>query len=150
MIEEHDAFVNYCPPLGGEVPFRYCRIVNGDLPCRTIIACWEFRVETSKFLGEHYSMDQIQRALASPPRRGSIPFLRLSKKQRRLKKKESDRILISGRTLCRSSGPEGDREAFEERVIQENLLVVPGLIFAGSNGHAGTSLAASLETFTVI
>ena len=49
-IEEHDALIIYCPQLGGEIPFRYCRTVNEDLPCRKIIVCWEFRIEIGKFL----------------------------------------------------------------------------------------------------
>ena len=24
-IEEHDALIIYCPQLGGEIPFQYCR-----------------------------------------------------------------------------------------------------------------------------
>jgi len=32
MIEEYDALIIYCPQLGGEIPFRYCRTVNEDLP----------------------------------------------------------------------------------------------------------------------
>jgi hypothetical protein len=68
MIEEHDVLIIRCPSLGGEVPFRYCRTVNEDLPCRGIIVCWEFRMEVSKFLDEHYPADQIRRALAPPTR----------------------------------------------------------------------------------
>ena len=66
MIEEYDAFIIRCPQLGGEVPFQYCRTVNEDLPCRRMIVCWEFRIDISKFLNEHYSFDQIERALAPP------------------------------------------------------------------------------------
>jgi hypothetical protein len=66
MIEEYDALIIRCPQLGGEVPFKYCRTLNEDFPCRKIMVCWEFRIEISKFLGEHYSIDQIQCALAPP------------------------------------------------------------------------------------
>jgi hypothetical protein len=66
MIEEYDALIIRCLQLGGEVPFKYCRTMNEDLPCRRIIVCWEFRMEISKFLAEHYSIDQIQRALTPP------------------------------------------------------------------------------------
>ena len=66
MIEEHDELIIRCPLLGGEVPFRYCRTVNEELPCRKIIICWEFRIEIGNFLGENYSLDQIQCALAPP------------------------------------------------------------------------------------
>ena len=66
MIEEHDTLIIRCPQLGGEVPFRYCRTVNEDLPCTRIILCWKFRIEVAKFLSEHYSTDQLQRALSPP------------------------------------------------------------------------------------
>ncbi len=32
------------------------------------MACWEFKMEIGKFLSEHYSLGQIERALASPSR----------------------------------------------------------------------------------
>ena len=66
MIEEHDSLMIYCSQLGGEIPFRYCRKVTDGLPCRKIFVCWEFRMEISRFLGEHYSCDQIEQALAPP------------------------------------------------------------------------------------
>jgi hypothetical protein len=85
MIEEHDALMIRCPQLGGEVPFRYCRIVNEDLPCRRIIVCWEFKIEISKFLGDHYSMDQIQRVLAVPIKTRLDTILELIEKAKRVK-----------------------------------------------------------------
>ena len=66
MIEDQDTLIIRCPQLGGEIPFRYCRTVNEDLPCRRIIGCWEFRIEITQFLNQHYSLDQIQRALSPP------------------------------------------------------------------------------------
>ena len=87
MIEEHDALIIYCPQLGGEIPFRYCRMVNEDLPCRRIMVCWEFRIEISRFLGEHYSVDQIQRALAPPTKTRLDTILELIEKAQREKEK---------------------------------------------------------------
>jgi hypothetical protein len=87
-IEEHDALIIYCPQLGGEIPFRYCRMVNEDLPCRRIIVCWEFRIEISKFLGEHYSMDQIQRALAPPSKTRMDTLIELIEKAKKIKEQE--------------------------------------------------------------
>jgi hypothetical protein len=84
-IEEHDALIIYCPQLGGEIPFRYCRMGNEDLPCRRIIVCWEFRIEISKFLGEHYSMDQIQRALAPSTKTRLDTILELIEKAKKVK-----------------------------------------------------------------
>jgi hypothetical protein len=85
VIEEHDSLIIRCSQLGGEVPFRYCRIVNEDLPCRRIMVCWEFRIEISKFLGEHYSIDQIQRALAPPTKTRVETILELAEKAKKIK-----------------------------------------------------------------
>jgi hypothetical protein len=85
MIEEHDTLIIRCSQLGGEVPFRYCRTVNEDLPCRRIILCWEFRIEVAKFLNEHYSIDQIQRALAPPTKTRLETILELIEKAKKIK-----------------------------------------------------------------
>jgi hypothetical protein len=86
MVEEHDDLIIRCPQLGGEVPFHYCRTVNEDLPCRRIIICWEFRVEISKFLSNHYSLDQIQHALAPPTKTRVETILDLIEKAKNIKK----------------------------------------------------------------
>lgn len=83
MIEEYDALIIRCLQLGGEIPFRYCRTVNDDLPCRRIMVCWEFRMEISDFLGEHYSIDQIQRALAPPTKTRLDTILELIEKAKK-------------------------------------------------------------------
>ena len=85
MIEEYDTLATYCPQLGGEVPFKYCRTVNEDLPCRRVVVCWEFRMEISKFLGQHYSIDQIQRALAPPNKTRIDTILELVENAKKLK-----------------------------------------------------------------
>ncbi len=85
MIEEHDILFIYCPQLGGEIPFRYCRTVNEDLPCRRIIVCWELRIAISQFLGDHYSIDQIQCALAPPTKTRLDTILELIEKAKRVK-----------------------------------------------------------------
>ncbi len=84
-IEEHDALIIRCPQLGGEVPFKYCRTVNEDLPCRKVVVCWEFRIEISKFLSEHYSFDQIEQALAPPAKTRLDTILELIEKAKRVK-----------------------------------------------------------------
>jgi len=85
MIEEHDTLIIRCPQLGGEVPFRYCRAVSEDLPCRKIIICWEFRIEIGKFLGENYSIEQIHCALAPPTKTRLETILDLIEKAKKLK-----------------------------------------------------------------
>ena len=71
MIEAHDTLIIHCPQLGGEVPFRYCRKLQEDLPCRKLMVCWEFRIEIAKFLSDHYSIDPVQWALW-PPEKSKI------------------------------------------------------------------------------
>ena len=85
MIEAHDAIVIRCPQLGGEVPFHYCRTVNEDLPCRGILVCWEFRIEISKFLSEHYSFEQIDRVFAPPTQTRIETILELVERAKKMK-----------------------------------------------------------------
>jgi hypothetical protein len=49
------------------------------------MVCWEFRIEISKFLGEHYSIDQVQRALAPPTKTRLDTILELIEKAKKLK-----------------------------------------------------------------
>jgi len=49
------------------------------------MVCWEFRMEISKFLAEHYSIDQIQRALALPTKTRLDTILELIEKAKRIK-----------------------------------------------------------------
>ena len=88
MIEEYDALIIRCPQLGGEVPFRYCRTLNENFPCRKIIICWEFRLEIGKFLGEHYAVEQIQRAMAPPSKSRVETIIELIEKAKKLKEEE--------------------------------------------------------------
>ena len=88
MIEAHDALFIRCPQLGGEIPFHYCRTVNEELPCGRILACWEFRIEISKFLNEHYSFEQIERAFAPPTKTRIETILELIEKAKRTKEED--------------------------------------------------------------
>ena len=66
MTGIYDDLIIHCSQLGGEIPFRYCRTVNENLPCRRIISCWEFRMDIMQFLSEHYSTEEVQRVLSPP------------------------------------------------------------------------------------
>ncbi len=88
MIEAHDDLVIRCPQLGGEVPFRYCRILNEGLPCRRVILCWEFRMDISAFLREHYSLDQLHQALSPPSKTRYETIVELIERAKKLKEKE--------------------------------------------------------------
>jgi hypothetical protein len=52
------------------------------------MVCWEFRIEISKFLGEHYSIDKIQRALTPPTKTRLDTILELIEKAKKRKEGE--------------------------------------------------------------
>lgn len=85
MMEEYDHLIIRCPQLGGEVPFKYCRLLNENLPCRKIIICWEFRMEIGKFLNDHYTIDQLQIALKPPTKTRYETILELIEKAKKIK-----------------------------------------------------------------
>lgn len=88
MIEEFDNLFIRCPQLGGEVPFKYCRTLQDSLPCRRIIICWEFRIEIGKFLNENYSMDEIKKALSSPPKTRIETIVEMIERAKRIKEEK--------------------------------------------------------------
>jgi hypothetical protein len=49
------------------------------------MVCWEFRIEISKFMGEHYSVDQIQCALTAPTKTRLDTILELIEKAKKTK-----------------------------------------------------------------
>ena len=56
----------YCRKLGHEVPFKYCKQENNDLPCRKVFDCWQGRFDIIKSLKENLSEEEIQ-SLVAPP-----------------------------------------------------------------------------------
>ena len=61
-LTQHDARCAWrCPRLGDTVPFRYCRTVNGGLPCPTILTCWQERFEVAGFLEANYDAEALRK-----------------------------------------------------------------------------------------
>lgn len=74
-IEEHDdRIVGRCPMLGGEVPFRYCRKMQGGRPCSRVVGCWKTLFDIQKFLRTHYDLDELD-ALWNQPRPDKVSQL---------------------------------------------------------------------------
>ncbi len=72
-IDAYDQREAYCRKLGHDVPFRYCRSVDGDFPCRLVPDCWCPQFDAAAWLREHYTPEQIVRILAPPqPKLASI------------------------------------------------------------------------------
>jgi hypothetical protein len=49
------------------------------------MVCWEFRIEISKFLREHYSIEQIEHALTPPTKTRVETILELIEKAKKIK-----------------------------------------------------------------
>lgn len=81
MIEVYDNIEGRCKMLGHQVPFRYCRLVNGGLPCSGILDCWFERLEIADFIQSHYSDEEIEKIL-SPPKPKVTKLIELIEKAR--------------------------------------------------------------------
>lgn len=55
-----------CPQLGGPVTFNYCRRMNKGLPCPQVVTCWVGVFDVAGFLLNHFSEEDIRRALSTP------------------------------------------------------------------------------------
>ena len=89
MVEQYDNESIRCPKLGGEVDFRYCRLENNRLPCRWMIGCWEARLDIHRFLGDHYSKEELERIFA-PPKPKIQTLVELIEKAKEAKDRSSD------------------------------------------------------------
>jgi hypothetical protein len=57
-----------CPRLGGEVPFSYCRVEGGDLPCPRIAICWHPYLPIEAYLRENLTQSQWDRLFNQFPK----------------------------------------------------------------------------------
>lgn len=73
MIEDHDSKRIYCRALGHRAPFSYCRKPGSELFCRNMISCWSGTFDVTAFIKEHWSEEQIEKALMPPkPKMSSL------------------------------------------------------------------------------
>jgi hypothetical protein len=59
-ITENDARKNYCPMLGHELTFSYCRSPGDTVPCRKIIQCWWEMFDVEAYMAEHFNQETIK------------------------------------------------------------------------------------------
>ena len=67
MNNQFDDKTLYCRMLGHYVPFKYCRTVNDDIPCRKIKDCWFEILDIDGYIKENYTESEREQMLASPP-----------------------------------------------------------------------------------
>ena len=66
-MDKHDQRDRRCPMLGHDIHFSYCRCPGRDLPCRKVFDCWWETFDVQDFIEHHFSAEQIEQILASPP-----------------------------------------------------------------------------------
>jgi hypothetical protein len=69
MIDTYDKKEVYCRQLGHHVAFKYCRLVNNDLPCHQVFNCWFEIFPIQEFVSETYTKEEIKTILTPPPNR---------------------------------------------------------------------------------
>jgi len=57
MITENDHRKRYCPRLGHELSFAYCREPGEKSPCTKIYDCWWQTFDIQLFIKQHYPED---------------------------------------------------------------------------------------------
>lgn len=58
-IKSNDHLQLYCRSLGHKVPFEYCRSLNSNLPCRSILDCWVDVFAIEEWVRTFYSEEEI-------------------------------------------------------------------------------------------
>lgn len=58
-IKSRDHLLQYCRSLGHRVPFEYCRSLNTNLPCRSILDCWMDVFAVDEWAREIYDEEEI-------------------------------------------------------------------------------------------
>jgi hypothetical protein len=81
-LNAHDDLETHCRMLGHEVPFKYCRSVSNDLPCRRVADCWFTQFDVAAWLSAHYTPEQIAQ-ITAPPAPKLTSLLELIEKARK-------------------------------------------------------------------
>jgi hypothetical protein len=66
MKDQFDDKTVYCRTLGHYVPFKYCRTVSDQLPCRKVRDCWHEELNIDRFINEEYNESEHERIFAPP------------------------------------------------------------------------------------
>ncbi len=88
-LEQYDSLEIRCRLLGHQVPFRYCRSSNEDLPCRRIMDCWWERIEIEAYLKEHFTQEELNRSVFVTPKSKIASLIELIEKAKRNGSSES-------------------------------------------------------------
>lgn len=64
--KQFDAIESYCPMLGHELTFKYCRTMQMDLPCGRILNCWFERLPIQQYIGDHFTKEEQEKVFEPP------------------------------------------------------------------------------------
>jgi hypothetical protein len=67
MKDVFDDKTTYCRMLGHYVPFKYCRTVNDEFPCRKIKDCWFEQLDIERYISENFTEEELGRISAPAP-----------------------------------------------------------------------------------
>ncbi|MFP4415651.1 MAG: hypothetical protein ACOC4C_04835 [Fibrobacterota bacterium] len=89
MVDSHDADVRYCPSLGHEIAFSYCRKPGSEIPCRRIFDCWWERFDITTFMKQNYSEEVLEK-ITRPQQPKSVSLAQIIKEaQERIESRDS-------------------------------------------------------------
>ncbi|MGA1796305.1 MAG: hypothetical protein ACMUIL_10655 [bacterium] len=104
----YDDMITRCPLLGGEVPFRYCRKVDGGSPCRRAPVCWSEHFDIAEYIRRFCAAHEIDRFLSGP---GPGRLGQIMENLERVKRMEAEKNIQNTRDELieeiRTQAPEG-------------------------------------------
>ena len=95
-IDSHDSRERYCPRLGHELAFSYCRKPGSEPPCSRIRDCWWERFDIQAFLEDHYSAETLADMATPPANRVTSLFDLMKQAQERVRQQNSDSAADKG------------------------------------------------------
>ncbi len=78
-----------CPKLGGEVPFAYCLVEGGNLPCPRTIVCWQPYFPVEIYLREKLSQTQWDHCFRRKPKEKITTLMELIEEAKKRKQADS-------------------------------------------------------------
>jgi len=81
---EHDQRMRYCPKLGHEVTYGYCRMPGAQQPCTRVLDCWWEIFDVASFVRESYGPETLKALSVPPPPKATTLLDLVRKAQQRL------------------------------------------------------------------
>jgi len=63
-LTDYDELDAYCPKLGHQVPFKYCRTMENNFPCKNVLGCWGGTLDSSFW--SFYTKEELAKIFVQP------------------------------------------------------------------------------------